>query len=90
MSVDTSAAAFRPRRRATSSIAPAATAARSRALGTTDDPNRGPVDRAANALDGTDDPNRGPIDRAANALDGTDDPNRGPIDRAQNALDRTF
>ncbi|MEO6152931.1 MAG: hypothetical protein ABIT09_04125 [Croceibacterium sp.] len=52
-----------------------------------DDPNRGPLDRAANALDGRDDPNRGPIDRAENALDGRDDPNRGPIDRAANALD---
>jgi uncharacterized membrane protein len=36
-----------------------------------DDPNRGPIDRAANALDGTDDPNRGPIDRTQNALDRT-------------------
>ncbi len=52
-----------------------------------DDPNRGPLDRAANALDGHDDPNRGPIDRAANALDGRDDPNRGPIDRLDNAID---
>ena len=52
-----------------------------------DDPNRGPLDRAANALDGRDDPNRGPLDRAANALDGRDDPNRGPLDRAANALD---
>jgi hypothetical protein len=51
-----------------------------------DDPNRGPLDRAANALDGRDDPNRGPLDRAANALSGHDDPNRGPIDRAANAL----
>src|SRR5687767_3953004 len=34
-----------------------------------DDPNRGPIDRAANALDGYDDPNRGPLDRAENALD---------------------
>lgn len=33
-----------------------------------DDPNRGPLDRTANALDGHDDPNRGPIDRASNAL----------------------
>ena len=38
-------------------------------LGATDDPNRGPFDRAANAMDGTDDPNRGPIDRTQNALD---------------------
>ena len=52
-----------------------------------DDPNRGPLDRAANALDGRDDPNRGPLDRAANALDGRDDPNRGPLDRTANALD---
>ena len=51
-----------------------------------DDPNRGPLDRAANALDGHDDPNRGPIDRAANALSGHDDPNRGPLDLAANAL----
>lgn len=51
-----------------------------------DDPNRGPVDRAANALDGRDDPNRGPVDRAANVIDGTDDPNRGPLDRAANAI----
>src|SRR5688500_2714423 len=33
-----------------------------------DDPNRGPIDRAANALDGRDDPNRGPLARAENAL----------------------
>ena len=62
-----------------------------------DDPNRGPLDRTANALDGHDDPNRGPLDRAANAVTGGsggvagamnhDDPNRGPIDRAANALD---
>ncbi|MBV2149169.1 general stress protein [Sphingobium sp. AS12] len=51
-----------------------------------DDPNRGPLDRAANALDGRDDPNRGPLDRAANALHGHDDPNRGPLDRAANAI----
>ncbi len=49
-----------------------------------DDPNRGPIDRAANALDGTDDPNRGPLDRLENAIDGRDDPNRGPIDRLTN------
>lgn len=36
-----------------------------------DDPNRGPLDRAANSLDGRDDPNRGPLDRAANAMTGT-------------------
>lgn len=35
-----------------------------------DDPNRGPIDRAANALDGHDDPNRGPLDRAENAIGG--------------------
>jgi uncharacterized membrane protein len=52
-----------------------------------DDPNRGPLDHAANALHGTDDPNRGPFDRASNALDGHDDPNRGPLDRAANAID---
>ncbi len=51
-----------------------------------DDPNRGPLDRTANALDGHDDPNRGPLDRAANAIDGHDDPNRGPIDQAKGAL----
>lgn len=51
-----------------------------------DDPNRGPLDRAANALDGRDDPNRGPLDRAENAVDGHDDPNRGPLDRAANAI----
>lgn len=61
-----------------------------------DDPNRGPLDRAANAITGGsggidaainhDDPYRGPVDRAENALRGTDDPNRGPIDRAENAL----
>ena len=50
-----------------------------------DDPNRGPLDRAANALDGRDDPNKGPLDRAENALDGRDDPNKGPLDRAANA-----
>jgi hypothetical protein len=42
-----------------------------------DDPNRGPLDRAANAFQGNDDPNRGPLDRASNALEGNDDPNRG-------------
>jgi hypothetical protein len=51
-----------------------------------DDPNRGPLDRAANALDGHDDPTRGPVDRATNALGMHDDPNRGPLDRATNAL----
>jgi len=51
-----------------------------------DDPNRGPLDRAANALDGRDDPNRGPIDRAENVLEGRDDPDRGPVDRAKGAL----
>lgn len=50
-----------------------------------DDPNRGPLDRAANALDGRDDPNRGLLDRAANAIDGRDDPDRGPLDRLANA-----
>jgi hypothetical protein len=50
-----------------------------------DDPNRGPLDRAANALEGRDDPNRGPLDRMANALDGRDDPTRGPVDRLTNA-----
>ncbi len=61
-----------------------------------DDPNRGPLDRAANAVTGgsggvggalhRDDPNRGPFDRAENALGGHDDPNRGPLDRAANAI----
>jgi len=51
-----------------------------------DDPNKGPLDRAANALDGRDDPNKGPLDRAENVLDGRDDPNKGPLDRADNAL----
>ena len=51
-----------------------------------DDPNRGPMDRAANAMDGRDDPNRGPLDRAENSLTGRDDPNRGPLDRAANAI----
>lgn len=47
-----------------------------------DDPNRGPLDRAANAVTGgsggidaamgRDDPNRGPLDRAANAVTGND------------------
>jgi hypothetical protein len=55
--------------------------ARYSALDGNDDPNRGPLDRAANALDGTDDPNRGPLDRVANAIDGRDDAQRGPIDR---------
>ena len=41
-----------------------------------DDPNRGPIDRAANAVEGRDDPNKGPIDRAQNALGGRDDPNK--------------
>lgn len=68
----------------------------SSAVGGRDDPNRGPLDRAANALTGGsggvdaaldhDDPNRGPFDRAENALHGTDDPNRGPLDRAANAV----
>jgi hypothetical protein len=40
------------------------------ALDGRDDPNRGPLDRAANALSGHDDPNRGPLDRAANAVTG--------------------
>lgn len=43
-----------------------------------DDPNRGPLDRAANAVTG----HTGGIDAAI----GEDDPNRGPIDRATNAL----
>ncbi len=51
-----------------------------------DDPNRGPLDRAANALDGRDDPNRGPLDRAQNAVDGRDDPNRGPLDQSRTAM----
>ncbi|GAA3715967.1 hypothetical protein GCM10022268_25660 [Sphingomonas cynarae] len=61
-----------------------------------DDPNRGPVDRAANAVTGGtggmrsamnhDDPNRGPLDRATNAMNGTDAPNSGPLDRAANAV----
>jgi uncharacterized membrane protein len=61
-----------------------------------DDPNRGPLDRAANAITGGtggvsaalghDDPNRGPFDRAENAMTGMDDPNRGPLDRAANAV----
>lgn len=38
------------------------------ALDGRDDPNRGPLDRAANALDGYDDPNRGPVDRTENTL----------------------
>lgn len=59
---------------------------RDRGIFGNDDPNRGPLDRAANALDGHDDPNRGPIDGLANALDGHDDPNRGPIDRVTNAV----
>lgn len=59
---------------------------RDRAILGHDDPNRGPIDRAANALGGHDDPNRGPLDRATNAVSGHDDPNRGPLDRASNAL----
>ena len=61
-----------------------------------DDPNRGPLDRAANAITGAsggvdaamnhDDPSRGPLDRAENAVRGSDDPNRGPLDRAANAI----
>lgn len=61
-----------------------------------DDPNRGPLDRAANAITGgsggvegamhRDDANRGPLDRAENAMTGRDDPNRGPLDRAANAI----
>lgn len=53
-----------------------------------DDPDRGPVDRVANAIDGvgtvSDDPRDEPLGRTANALD---DPNRGPDDLAANALD---
>ncbi|CAM3210024.1 DUF1269 domain-containing protein [Sphingomonas antarctica] len=45
---------------------------------THDDPNRGPLDRAANAVTG----GTGGIDAAI----GHDDPNRGPVDRATNAL----
>ncbi|QNA86304.1 hypothetical protein G4G27_21730 [Sphingomonas sp. So64.6b] len=45
---------------------------------THDDPNRGPLDRAANAVTG----GTGGIDAAI----GSDDPNRGPVDRATNAL----
>jgi len=66
------------------------------ALDRHDDPNRGPLDRAANALTGgsggvegalhRDDPNRGPLDRAENAVRRNDDPNRGPLDRAENAM----
>ena len=65
-----------------------------------DDPNRGPLDRAANAITGGsggisgamhgDDPTRGPVDRTSNALDGRDDPNRGPLDRAANAMSGGF
>jgi hypothetical protein len=61
-----------------------------------DDPNRGPLDRAANAMTGgtggvdaaldRDNPDRGPLDRAENAMTGNDDPNRGPLDRAANAI----
>ncbi len=61
-----------------------------------DDPNRGPLDRAANAITGgsggldgalhRDDPNKGPFDRTENALSGHDDPNRGPLDRTANAV----
>ena len=43
-----------------------------------DDPNRGPLDRAANAVTG----GTGGIDAAINH----DDPNRGPVDRTTNAL----
>ena len=42
------------------------------------DPNRGPLDRAANAVTG----GSGGIDAAI----GRDDPNRGPLDRATNAV----
>jgi hypothetical protein len=61
-----------------------------------DDPNRGPLDRAANAITGgsggvegamhRDDSNRGPLDRTENATIGNDDPNRGPVDRVANAV----
>lgn len=48
-----------------------------------DDPNRGPLDRAANAVTGSSGGVGGMMDRA---LDGRDDPNRGPLDSAANAL----
>ncbi|HEU0045780.1 hypothetical protein [Sphingomonas sp.] len=66
------------------------------ALDGRDDPNRGPLDRAANVVTGGsggvggamhhDDPNRGPLDRTANALDGHDDQSRGIFDRTENAV----
>ena len=43
-----------------------------------DDPNRGPLDRAANAVTG----GTGGLDAAM----GRDDPNRGPVDRAANTV----
>ena len=46
--------------------------------GFSDDPNRGPLDRAANAVTG----GSGGLDAAL----GHDDPNRGPLDRAANAV----
>lgn len=48
-----------------------------------DDPNRGPLDRAANAVTGGSGGVGGMMDRA---LDGHDDPNRGPLDSTANAL----
>ncbi len=45
---------------------------------THDDPNRGPLDRAANAVTG----GSGGVDAAI----GHDDPNRGPLDRTANAV----
>ena len=55
-----------------------------------DDPNRGPLDRLANAVTGSSGGVSGAMhdakSAARNATDGHDDPNRGPLDRTANAM----
>ncbi|WP_140418460.1 hypothetical protein [Sphingomonas mucosissima] len=51
-----------------------------------DDPNRGPLDRAANTVTGSSGGVNAAMGRASDALTGHDDPNRGPLDRAANAV----
>jgi uncharacterized membrane protein len=53
------------------------------AFGFGDDPNRGPLDRTANAVTGG---TGGTSGAMGSATDGYDDPNRGPLDRTANAV----